>query len=157
MKLKSTKILTILATAMFGLSIFGFTPVFATDICAGNLPAEIKEANGCTSGSSGNLSNVVINILNVVIGLLGVVAVIFIIIGGINYMTSSGDSAKVKKARDTILYAVIGLIVSILAGVIVNFVIDATTKGSSSPSASSFTTKRDCEKNGYSWDGKKCN
>ena len=62
-------------------------------------------------------------IINAVIGVLGVVCVIVIIIGGINYMTSSGDAGKVKKAKDTILYGVIGLVVCVLAFAIVNFVI----------------------------------
>lgn len=63
------------------------------------------------------------NILNVVIGVLGLVCVIVIIIGGVNYMTSTGDAGKVKKAKDTILYGVIGLVVCALAFAIVNFVI----------------------------------
>lgn len=62
-------------------------------------------------------------ILNAVFGIIGVVAVVFIIIGGINYVTSQGDPGKTKKARDTILYAVIGLIVTLLAFAIVNFVL----------------------------------
>lgn len=70
-----------------------------------------------------NLTESVTNILNVVIGVLGIVAVIVIIIGGIQYMTSTGDAGKVKKAKDTILYGVIGLVVVILAFAIVNFVI----------------------------------
>ena len=70
-----------------------------------------------------NLTQSVTNILNVVIGVLGIVAVIVIIIGGIQYMTSTGDAGKVKKAKDTILYGVIGLVVVILAFAIVNFVI----------------------------------
>ena len=63
------------------------------------------------------------HIINAVIGVLGIVCVIVIIIGGINYMTSSGDSGKVKKAKDTILYGVIGLVICVLAFAIVNFVI----------------------------------
>lgn len=63
------------------------------------------------------------SILNVVIGVLGLVCVIIIIIGGVNYMTSTGDAGKVKKAKDTILYGVIGLVVCALAFAIVNFVI----------------------------------
>jgi TRAP-type C4-dicarboxylate transport system permease small subunit len=70
-----------------------------------------------------NLVEVVTNIINVVIGVLGIVAVIVIIMGGVSYMTSSGDAAKVKKAKDTILYGVIGLVVCVLAFAIVNFVI----------------------------------
>ena len=63
------------------------------------------------------------NIINAVIGALGIVAVIVIIIGGVTYMTSSGDAGKVKKAKDTILYGIIGLVVVALAFAIVNFVI----------------------------------
>ena len=62
-------------------------------------------------------------IINVVIGVIGFVAVTFIIFGGIQYTTSAGDPGKVKKAKDTILYGIIGLVVSMLAYAIVNFVL----------------------------------
>ena len=62
-------------------------------------------------------------IINVVIGILGLVCVVVMIIGGVNYMTSSGDTGKVKKAKDTILYGVIGLVVCALAFAIVNWVV----------------------------------
>lgn len=65
----------------------------------------------------------VVNILNVVLGLLSIICVIVIIFGGITYMTSTGDSTKVKKGKDTILYGIIGLVICILAFAIVNFVI----------------------------------
>ncbi|MBR0480196.1 hypothetical protein IJJ49_02985 [Candidatus Saccharibacteria bacterium] len=62
-------------------------------------------------------------ILGAIIGVLGFVCVVVMIIGGVNYMTSAGDSGKVKKAKDTILYGLIGLIVCALAFALVNFVI----------------------------------
>ncbi len=68
-------------------------------------------------------------ILNAVIGVLGLACVIVMIIGGVNYMTSSGDTAKVKKAKDTILYGLIGLVVCVLAFAIVNFVISSILNG----------------------------
>jgi hypothetical protein len=55
---------------------------------------------------------------------VGAVCVVFIVIGGIKYATSGGDSEKVKKAKDTLLYAVIGLAVALLAGVIVSLVVN---------------------------------
>ena len=70
-----------------------------------------------------NLSGSIIGILNGVIAILGIVAVIVIIIGGIGYMTSAGDAGKVKKAKDTILYGLIGLVIVVLSFAIVNFVI----------------------------------
>ncbi|MBQ3474254.1 hypothetical protein IJH24_02400 [Candidatus Saccharibacteria bacterium] len=72
---------------------------------------------------SDNLVTRITGILNAVIAVLGIVCVVVIIIGGINYMTSTGDAGKVKKAKDTILYGLIGLIVCVLAFAIVNFVI----------------------------------
>ena len=80
--------------------------------------------NGNLAGGNGNdLSNAVIGIINGIVAVLGLVAVIVIIIGGVNYMTSSGDAGKVKKAKDTILYGVIGLVICVLAFAIVNFII----------------------------------
>ncbi len=54
----------------------------------------------------------------------GIVAVLVIIIGGIRYVASNGDASGVKSAKDTILYAVIGLVVVIMATAITGFVID---------------------------------
>lgn len=82
------------------------------------------------NGTGTELQNAVISIINGVVGVLALVAVIVIIIGGVNYMTSSGDAGKVKKAKDTILYGVIGLVVCVLAFAIVNFVIANILKNS---------------------------
>ncbi|MBR2708869.1 hypothetical protein IKE98_00860 [Candidatus Saccharibacteria bacterium] len=76
-----------------------------------------------TFGNEKPLNETIVNIINAVIGVLGLAAVVIIIIGGINYMMSSGEATKVKKARDTILYGVIGLVICVLAFAIVNFVI----------------------------------
>ena len=70
-----------------------------------------------------NLSGNIVDILNVIIGAIGILAVGIVILGGVQYMTSSGDAGKVKKAKDTILYGIIGLIIVALAFAIVNFVI----------------------------------
>lgn len=74
-------------------------------------------------------------ILNSIIAALGVVAVIVIIIGGINYMTSSGDTSKVDKAKKTILYGLIGMIICVLAFAIVNFVITQIISDTPAPSS----------------------
>ena len=81
---------------------------------------QIPDSVGDTSTE---LVSSITGIINAVIGVLGIVCVVVMIIGGVNYMTSSGDASKVKKAKDTILYGLIGLIVCVLAFAIVNFVI----------------------------------
>ena len=81
------------------------------------------------SDQDSNLQGSVINIINAIIGVLGLICVVVIIIGGVGYMTSSGDSGKVKKAKDTILYGIIGLVICVLAFAIVNFVISNILNG----------------------------
>ena len=71
------------------------------------------------------ITDTIKNIISAVIGILGIVCVVIIIIGGIGYMTSSGDSSKVKKAKDPILYGIIGIIICVLAFAITQFVINA--------------------------------
>lgn len=66
----------------------------------------------------------VINVFSLVVG---VVSVIMIIIGGLKYITSGGDSGNVSGAKNTILYAIIGLVVVALAQIIVRFVLESAT------------------------------
>jgi hypothetical protein len=73
--------------------------------------------------AQGSIQGYIKAIINVLLSLVGVVSVIMIIYGGFRYALSGGDENSVKAAKDTILYAVIGLIVAILAFVIVNFVL----------------------------------
>ena len=61
--------------------------------------------------------------INVVLGMVGVVSVVMIIIGGIQFVSSKGDAAKTTKARNTILYSVVGLVIALLAFAVVNFVL----------------------------------
>lgn len=81
--------------------------------------------NAVNDGSNTNLSTSFRDIANVLLYVLGAIAVIMIIVGGIRYATSTGDSSRIKAAKDTIMYSVIGLVVAILAFAIVNFVVDA--------------------------------
>lgn len=124
MKLKSIKLIGLALASIISIGSLCVAPTYAVNICDKNVNVsnEVKEAAGC-SGTADKLPEVVQNIVSAVIAVSGIVAVIFIVVGGINYMTAAGDSAKVKKAKDTILYASIGLVVCALSFVIVNFVI----------------------------------
>jgi hypothetical protein len=75
----------------------------------------------CATGG-GSLRQDVGNITDLLLFIAGAIAVIFIIIGGIRYITSTGDAARIKAAKDTILYSIIGLVVALLAFAIVQFV-----------------------------------
>ena len=74
-------------------------------------------------GAGNNLESNVTTILTNIIAVLGIACVVVMIIGGVQYMTSSGDASKVEKGKKTILYGLIGLIVCVLSFALVNFVI----------------------------------
>ncbi len=64
-------------------------------------------------------------ITNVLLFVLGAVSVIMIIIGGLRYVISGGNSTAVTAAKNTILYAIVGVIVALLAYAIINFVLNS--------------------------------
>ena len=63
-------------------------------------------------------------IVNVLLFIVGSISVVMIIVGGLLYASSAGDGGRVTMAKNTVMYAVVGLIVSFLAFAIVNFVFD---------------------------------
>ncbi len=75
------------------------------------------------SAQNDNAASMVKTVINILLYVLGIIAVIMIIIGGIRYTTSNGDSGSLKTAKDTILYSVVGLVVAIMSYAIVNFVV----------------------------------
>lgn len=75
----------------------------------------------CLSG----IESLIVNLSNIAFTIAGTVSVIFIIIGGIQLMTSAGNSSGLEKARKTITYAVGGLVLSICAGAIGNLLLAA--------------------------------
>lgn len=85
--------------------------------CAGAGSSTVCGAAGNDSATS--MAKIIVNTL---LTILGILAVIMIIVGGIRYTTSAGDSSRIKGAKDTITYSVVGLVVAILAYAIVNFV-----------------------------------
>src|SRR6187549_2406517 len=86
--------------------------VSAVDVfkqCGSNADAAV-----CKASNADDLGGMVKNIINGVLVVMGMVAVIMIVIGGVRYTTSNGDSAGIKSAKDTILYSVVGLVVAIM-------------------------------------------
>lgn len=76
-------------------------------------------------GASGVFSTVT----NVLLFVIGAISVIMIIIGGLRYVISGGDSTNVTAAKNTILYAVVGLVVALLAYAVINFVLGSFSAG----------------------------
>jgi type IV secretory pathway VirB6-like protein len=92
---------------------------------AGDITTGINDVGGNEGGNATSLGSRIQTVVNILLYILGAIAVVMIVIGGVRYTTSNGDSSAIKGAKDTILYAVIGLIVAIMAYAIVNFVVGA--------------------------------
>ena len=100
--------------------------------------AEAARCDDCPTDLFGD-TGVFKRVTNTILYIVGIIAVIMLIIGGIKYVVSGGDAKKVTDAKNTVLYAIIGLVVCFLAFAIVNFVISALPSSTSSntPPASS--------------------
>ncbi len=85
---------------------------------------EAARCDGCPTDLFGN-NGVFKQITNTILYIVGIIAVIMLIIGGIKYVISGGDSKKVTDAKNTVLYAIIGLVIAFLAYAIINFVVSA--------------------------------
>lgn len=116
-----------LVQAFIGLGIVLLANVIinAIRIALGN----VNLAQNCAAHECANVDKMVVGAIEWVIGVAGVVALIFVVIGGISYMTSAGDPGKTKRAKDTILYSLIGLVIVALSFVITAFVA-STIRGS---------------------------
>ena len=83
----------------------------------------------CGKKGSGDAYSTIRNVLNTVYLYVGIIATIVIIIGGVFYMTSQGDPSKLAKAKNTIMYGIIGLVVVLLSFAIVSFVLNGLIGG----------------------------
>src|SRR3990167_5070270 len=112
---------------------FVAAPVFAGVNCNDpNLPAEqaIQCGTDAAAGTSrpasqatDDLNDLIKNIIQILSIVVGIIAVVMIILGGFRYVTSGGDATKVQSAKNTLLYAVIGLVIALLAQIIARFVL----------------------------------
>ncbi|MFZ1484402.1 MAG: pilin [Candidatus Saccharimonadales bacterium] len=103
-------------------------PNVTDSLCSGaNL--EIGGSTDCATEegvATDKVNSIITNVINIFSAVVGIAAVLMIIYGGFRYITSGGDSGKVSSAKNTIIYAVIGLVIVALAQFIVKFVLDKT-------------------------------
>ena len=109
-------------------------PTYSTSLAECNIPANAP-------GTEKKLTERVVDIINVVVGIVGVIAVVAVVFGGVLFVTSTGDAAKVTRAKNTIIYGIVGLVVALLAFAIVSFISGAIfspgSVGTSSSNSSS--------------------
>lgn len=104
----------------------GTPPSVNGGLCAGASGTVDPNAADCNvdqGAATETVQNIVTKVINIFSWVVGIVSVIMIIFGGFKYITSGGDAGGVTGAKNTILYAIVGLVIVALAQVIVKFVI----------------------------------
>lgn len=91
--------------------------------------ADCAQGNQTPTNLFGGNQSIFKIVTNVLLFLVGAISVIMLIVGGIRYVISGGDQAQVTSAKNTILYAIVGIVIAFLAYAAVNFVVDAFTSG----------------------------
>jgi hypothetical protein len=118
--------LGLVAPAALPVTVFAQGNDVQKGLCSG---AELRIGGDCTASvanSDDDVNAFIETAINLFSLIVGIIAVVMIIVGGLKYITSGGDSGNVTGAKNTILYAVVGLIIVVLAQVIVRFVINQT-------------------------------
>lgn len=124
--------------AFLGLAIVMSANVIMNSIRIAMLGANGSFAKNCLKSSCVGASNLITNAVQWVIGIAGAVSAIFIVYGGITYITSSGDAGKLDKGKKMITYALIGLLIVALAEIIVAFVSNTITESTAVSEETSF-------------------
>jgi hypothetical protein len=124
------KIRLILASFLFAVSVSSVgaglvsSPAFAAtpeeSACLGS--GGTWSGTTCSQGAR-TVAGTIKSVGNIIIFVTGAISVLMIIIGGLRYTTSNGDQGSITGAKNTILYAIIGLIVSVMAYAIINFIL----------------------------------
>jgi ABC-type Fe3+ transport system permease subunit len=109
---------------LIALLCFSFNSLFVV-VTASAAPKDqvLGGASSVNDGGTSDLAGTFKKVINTLLFITGMIAVLFIVIGGLRFVTSNGDSNQASQARNTVLYAVIGLVVAIMAYAIVNFVV----------------------------------
>ena len=124
------------SAALLAVAVLGAAAVLVNDIsvsAASCNPNNLSIASGadCARGNEqpadlfGGDNSIFGRVTNVLLFLVGAISVIMLIIGGIRYVISGGDQSQVTAAKNTILYAIVGIVVAFLAYAAVNFVTQA--------------------------------
>jgi uncharacterized membrane protein YuzA (DUF378 family) len=93
--------------------------------------------NPCSTKSGNSIDNLLGTIISILSIVVGIIAVIMIIVGGLKFITSGGEASKTASARSTIIYAIIGIAVAVLAQLLVHFVLN---KSNTAINKSAFIT-----------------
>lgn len=117
---------------IFGIFSLLITPALLVSSASAQIPEQSKNAacQGLGKGScdkntaGGTVSGLVRQAINILSWVVGIVSIIMVIVGGFKFIVSNGDANGIKSARNTVIYALVGLAVAVLAQMLVRFVVN---------------------------------
>lgn len=122
--------LFILAAVILWITSSGVT----TPVSAYSIQEGVNAAHGTNQPTDlFGTTGVITYVTNILLFVVGILSVIMIIIGGLRYVVSGGNSTAITAAKNTILYAIVGLIIAFLAFALINFVLSSLIPGSGGP------------------------
>lgn len=105
-----------------GIASLSVAPAGAVNVFNKGCKGPAQTTAVCASKNE-NVNPIVQTVIEILLWAIGIISVIMIIVGGIKFVISSGDASQIKSARETIIYALVGLGVALLAYQIVRFVV----------------------------------
>ena len=93
------------------------------DVVCDQLNTQSQGTVKCDGSSESSVSKIIEQVVNLLTFIIGTAAVVIIVVAGLMYVVSGGNPQNTARAKDAIIYAVVGLIVTVMARLVVNFVI----------------------------------
>jgi type IV secretory pathway VirB2 component (pilin) len=163
--MRRLKLIILSLAAITGIA-FAFVPTMAyaanpgdlSEICSDPVNKNSAVCKDFAKDPETEMPNTIRNIINVLLFIAGTIAIIMIIVSAIKFTAAHGDSGAATKARQTLIYSVVGLIIALMAFAIVNFVIgklneDSSGGSSAKPAATTLNgNETDFLANGYTYD-----
>ncbi len=135
---KKIAALTLLSGIVFGFSALALSPalvsadaVSKTDVCNGL--SQLNGSETCSTAGNSTFNYIVTIVVDILSCLVVILAVVMLIISGFRYVTSRGDSGNISSAKNTLIYAIVGVISVALAQLIVHFAISQSVTAANCP------------------------
>jgi cytochrome bd-type quinol oxidase subunit 2 len=131
-----TLLLAVLAAVLLAVAVPTVTYAQIKDGLCSGAEIDVNKVGGTctlTDDGSATVNGGIKTAINIISLLVGVASVIMVLVGGLKYVTSNGDAGSISSAKNTILYALVGLTVAVLAQVIVRYVLNRVNKAASPP------------------------
>lgn len=132
-KITLASLALVLGLGLVALPATSFASTSSDSACAGL--TQISSSDDCNNDGKG-LKNAISVVVQVLSYAVGIAAVIMIIISGFKYITSGGDSGRVGSAKNTLIYALVGLAIAGLAQFLVHFVLNGVSNPPAAPESS---------------------